>query len=201
MSSHLQWYRKCRGRLKSQLTDPVKVDKDSKCMFDLCTAVLQILTLFLIQFFVFFIKGVQYFKVLVSDEKFLFSDFSVAWLHVRETNISASIFLILFIFMQRHDDKLCDSRFGHRQPSATVSSCIRTFLRHGKFRPRLDCIIHQINRYPADKYWGNRLLYQQAICTKRSCDIIFMKMKVYDFAFEKRLVGHLVFQTGTIFLK
>ena len=83
MSSHLQSYRKCRGRLKSQLTDPVKVDKDSKCMFDLCTAVLQILTLFLMQFFVFFIKVAYYFNVLVSDEKFLFSDFSVAWLHVR----------------------------------------------------------------------------------------------------------------------
>ena len=48
-----------------------------------------------------------------------------------------------------------------------------------------------------------------AICTKRSCDIIFMKMKVIWFCLQKAISGSylkqnnsfLVFQTHTIFLK
>ena len=32
----------------------------------------------------------------------------------------------------------------------------------------------------------------EAICTKSSCDIVFVKMKVNDFAFEKLLVGHIL---------
>ena len=36
------------------------------------------------------------------------------------------------------------------------------------------------------------VVHKYAICTKRSSDNVFMKMKV-DFAFEKRLVGHISF--------
>ena len=40
---------------------------------------------------------------------------------------------------------------------------------------------------------GNLVQSRPWICTKRSCDIVFMKMKVnYDFAFEKRLVHHIL---------
>ena len=50
---------------------------------------------------------------------------------------------------------------------------------------------------------------QKAICTKRSCDIIFIKMKVIWFCLQKTISGSyfkqnnsdLVFQTRTIFLK
>ena len=51
--------------------------------------------------------------------------------------------------------------------------------------------------------------YQQAICTKRSSDIVFMKMKVIWFFLQNSISGSylrennsdLVFQTHTIFLK
>ena len=50
---------------------------------------------------------------------------------------------------------------------------------------------------------------QQAICTKRSCDIVFMNDKVISFCLRKTIKGsylkqtnsYLVFQTRTIFLK
>ena len=52
-------------------------------------------------------------------------------------------------------------------------------------------------------------IFQQAICTKRSCDIIFMKMKVIRFCLQKTISGsnlkqnnyQLFFQTRTISLK
>ena len=33
---------------------------------------------------------------------------------------------------------------------------------------------------------------QKAVCTKRSCDIIFMQRKLYDFDFKKPSVGHVL---------
>ena len=55
----------------------------------------------------------------------------------------------------------------------------------------------------------NSLQAEEAICTKRSCDIIFMKKKVIWFCLQKTISGSylkqnnsdLVFQTWTIFWK
>ena len=38
----------------------------------------------------------------------------------------------------------------------------------------------------------NSLQAEKAICTKRSCDIIFMQRKLYDFDFKKPSDGHIL---------
>ena len=38
----------------------------------------------------------------------------------------------------------------------------------------------------------NSLQAEKAICTKSSCDIIFMQRKLYDFDFKKPSVGHIL---------
>ena len=55
--------------------------------------------------------------------------------------------------------------------------------------------IHHINHYPADKYWGNQLLYpldNRPFALRSHVTSFLWKWTLYDFAFQKRLVIHIL---------